>query len=289
MRVGDYLLYLFLRFFSVVCVLLPRRVALCLGRLLGRLFYMIPNSRKDMALRNIRRTLSADVDEAQFILKRMYENLTMDIVEFLRFPLLNRDKILSLVDIKGKSIMDRELARGKGVVLLTAHFGNWEFLGAILGALSYPAYAIVREQGNIYVDRMVNRYRQMMGVEIVYKKEVMKEMITLLRKGKMVIFLSDQHGGDTGIVLPFLGIETSCFKGPVAASLLTGSPIVPLFVVRKGFRYELVVEEPISVEEFEDRERTYAVNVAKVNGIIEKYIRMEPDHWFWLHNRWKDA
>ncbi len=288
MKVSDYVVYLFLRLLSAGCIVLPRKVALSFGRLLGRFLYRIPNSRKKMAFRNILRTMNVDEARAELILRKMYENLTMDVMEFLRFPVLTKEKVLSLVEISGKEIMDRALERGRGVVLLTAHFGNWEFLGAILGALGYPAYAIVRLQGNVYVDRMVNRYREMMGVRIIYKKEIMKDMITLLREGNMVVFLSDQHGGDTGIILPFLGIQTSCFKGPVAAALLTGSPVVPVFVVRNGFKYKLYVEEPIEIEIFKNREKTYAVNVAKVNGIIEKYIRLQPDHWFWLHNRWKD-
>jgi KDO2-lipid IV(A) lauroyltransferase len=217
--------------------------------------------------------------------RRCYENLGRGLVEYLRFPLLTREFVQEAVGAVGRENLDRALARGKGVLAITGHFGDWELMGAAFSLMGYPIHFLVGEQHNQRVDDTMNAYRQMAGIGIIPMGVAMRKVLATLRKGEIVAMLSDQDAHEEGVFVPFLGRPASTAKGPAAFALKTGAAVTPVFIVRKenGWQHTVYIEEPIIPDE---QSTIYSITNSYTN-YLEQYIKRNPDHWFWPHRRWK--
>lgn len=265
--------------------LLPLRAALALGKVLGRLGFDLIRIRRDVVLDNLRQGIGGDDKVLARIGRRCYENLGRGLVEYLRFPLLTREFVLEAVETVGLQNLDKALTRGKGVLAITGHFGDWELMGAAFSLMGYPIHFLVGEQHNRRVDDTMNAYRQMAGIGIIPMGVAMRKVLATLRKGEIVAMLSDQDAHEEGVFIPFLGRPASTPKGPAAFALKTGAAVIPVFIVRKenSWQHTVFIEEPI----IPDRQSTIYSTTNSYTNYLEQYIRRYPDHWFWPHRRWK--
>lgn len=255
---------------------------------LGKTFWLVtPKWRKKLAVDQVMTCLMVDEDKALAIARESVEKYGAMIVDVLCFPTLSRDNIEKKVTFSDESKLSALFEQGKGAVLATAHFGNWELHGAALALYGYPIVAVAQKQHNDAMDRFINEYRSMTGEHVVYRSGVF-EMAKMLSDGFGIGLLADQDGGRDGVVVDFFNRPTSCPKGPIALARLKGAPIaLTLIHRREGLTHEIFVSEPVTVEKTKDREADIEKATKVLMKMLEDEIKKEPEMWFWLHNRWK--
>jgi KDO2-lipid IV(A) lauroyltransferase len=209
-------------------------------------------------------------------------------MEYARFPILSREDVLNACDVEGVEQLDWVVKNGKGALVVAGHFGNWELLGACLARRGYPISYLVGQQKNRLVDDLMNKHRACMGSGIIHMGVAMRGVIRTLRGNGWVAMLADQDGGPAGVFVDFLGRKASNHQGPAVFSLRTGAPILFGSTIRlPGGRHRIVFE----LLRFDGLTDATPENIQTVTQayttLLEKWIRQYPDHWFWMHRRWK--
>ena len=146
--------------------LLPYGLLLSTGRILGKLYYYIAAKQRNRATRQMMRSLNISKVEADSLARKMFDNIGKNFVEILRTPKLTKDNYQDFITINHLERFEDALAKGHGVVLLTAHIGNWEWLGAALAYAGLPLSSVIKRQPNDQHTRLLNEYREMVGMEI---------------------------------------------------------------------------------------------------------------------------
>ncbi len=255
----------------------------------GWIAYKIFGTRKKVVLDNLRKSFPEKSEqEIREIALNTYVNFTKTVIDYIRFPILNKRKILDLFIIEGKENLDWIIENGKGAVMVAGHFGSWELMGAALAQMGYPISYLVGEQHNKYVDDIMNEYRKMMGIHIIHMGVAVRGVIRTLRNNGMVALLADQNAGKDGIFIDFLGRKASAHQGPAVFAIKTGAPIIfgsTTFLPNGKYKFT------IKLLTFNHLNKLSEENIRKVtqahNNLLEKAIRKNPDHWFWMHKRWK--
>lgn len=281
------MLYRTARLLSFMVCGLPKKLRRRLGTFLGELCWLlVPRKRKTMAVGNVQKGLEVSSGRAETIVKQSTVRFGRMLLEVLAFPKIKRD-IDQYITFTGKEYLTEALACGRGVVLATAHSGNWELLGAALALNGFPVIAVAQKQTNAGMDRLINEYRTLVGMHVTYKKGV-REMIRMLSEGKIVGMLMDQDAGYDGIFVNFFNREASTPQGPAYLARRKEAPIVPAFITENADgTHTVILQPPIWPQITGQREQDILATTQQLTEIIEQHIRVQPAEWFWLHNRWK--
>ncbi len=281
--------YSFLLVMMIFIWMVSLKTVLMIGDFLGWFVFTVLRVRRRVVLDNLAHAFpEKPVGELLAIARRSYQNFAKMVFEYIRFPLLRREEVLSLCKIEGKEFIDWALERGKGGVLVAGHFGNWEFMGAVLAQMGYPISFLVGEQHNKFVDDMMNEHRRLMGIRIIYMGMAVRGVIRTLREGGFVALLSDQDAGSEGVFVDFFGRRSSTHPGPAVFALKTGAPILFGSAIRMDRGRHRIICERLCFDHLEGitpeniREVTQAYTT-----LLEQAIWAHPDHWFWMHRRWK--
>jgi Kdo2-lipid IVA lauroyltransferase/acyltransferase len=264
---------------------LPARLGLWLGRRVGSLVWMALPRRRAVTLENLRRAFGTERSASQLrrLGRRSFQHVGMNVVEACVFFFRPPSVLLSRVDLNGLEHLKG--ASDKGVLLLTAHYGNWELLAAAHTLSDFSLSVVVRPLDDPLLDRLVERFRRRSGVELISKRRGLGGILEALRRGRMVGVLLDQNAARAeGVFAPFFGIPASTSKSLALISLRTGAPVVPVFIRRaRDGRHQVEVEPAIA----SPPDRSIASYTALFNRSIEGAIRKAPEQWFWMHDRWK--
>ena len=282
--------YLLLIGFSRLVCALPLSVALTLGRAFGIFLGRVVRYRRKVALENLRRALGTEKSEAELrrILRGVYRHFGQMIVEFCRFPVLSGRRIERLVTMENPEILEEAARRGKGVVLVSGHFGNWEMMGAAIAHKGYPVRGLVANQRNTAVGDLMDRFRRCVQVEPIHVGISVKDILRALSRGEFVAIISDQNAGRRGIFVDFFGRPTSTPQGAAAIALKRDTPILLAFCVRQpGGRHRVILEHFPNSDHFPDGAEGVRAVTQLYTQRLEYYIRRYPDQWLWLHRRWK--
>ncbi len=242
---------------------------------------------RERGIFQIQRGLECSRPEAEAIMTEVFRNLGQSLMEILYTPRLNPDNIRQYVTLDHPERLDEAMKEDKGVIVLTAHMGNWEWLGA-LAMYGYPASTIVKNQANSAVTRLLNENREGMGLEVFARGG--NEMIIAaraLKRKKLLGFLADQDGGFYGVPQPFLGKMSSTPKGPAMFAQKFHSPIIPVFTIHdENHRTHLAIGEIMHYEDTGDKEADIARMTRKMAVITENFIKEHPTEWLWFQHRW---
>ncbi len=290
-NVFDYVLYLFVRAFLFVAGRLPLSLALWVGRVLGSAGYMLGATRRGIALDSISSTVGQGKTEAQVtsIAKAFYKNLGMTLMEFARFLRIDKAYIEKYVAFEGEEHALRAVRKGKGVIFLMAHFGNWELLCYALPLKGFKGAVVVRPLDNKYVNALVERKRKMFGTKVLDKGNAMRGMLGVLKDKETLGVLLDQRSSrKEGVEVEFLGRQALTNKGLATLVMKTGAVVVPTYIVREdGPRHRVVCEAPVEIIDSGNKEDDIKENTQRFSHAMEKFIRQYPDHWLWFHSRWE--
>jgi len=273
---------------------LPYKGASDLGGLIGRIGYFIDRRHREISIKNLQMAFpEEDKKRILMIAKRSFENLGRSVAEVVQIagspPSLLRKTLAERVDIEGIDRLYQAIERGNGILLITAHFGNWELLGITLAAKGIPLNSIVRPLDNPWIDRLSTSLRSITGARVIPKKGSLREVLRRLRSGEGIGILIDQNTSrDEGVFVDFFGNLAATNKGPALIAMKSKAPVLPVFIIRKGrYNHKIVFGEEVPVHKTGRTGEDTVVNTQRFTREIESYIRRYPCHWFWMHRRWK--
>jgi len=258
-----------------------------LGRRIGRTLFRVSKKHRDRALANLKLAYP-DLPEAErkSLAIQVFEHFGMVATDFMRTSTRSDEEVAANMEVEGREIVDRVLAEGKGMLVVTAHFGNWERFAQFARTQGKEIFAVARDLDDAQAHSDVQRLRELTGLTVISRGNAARTMISLLRENKIVALLPDQNCSES--FLPFFGHPTGTVLGPATISLRTGAPMVPCFCARVGpGKYKTIVWPPI--EPTPDIENKVEALSRSMNDAIERVIRLYPDQWLWFHDRWKSA
>ncbi|MFC1666751.1 lysophospholipid acyltransferase family protein [Candidatus Omnitrophota bacterium] len=283
-------IFVLFRILSFFIYLLPIRLALRIGQALGKIaFHSLKNPRK-ITLDNLDIAFgsSKSPQEKRIIAGKVFENLGKNFIEIVALSKFNKGNIDNYIECKGIEIIERFIQKGGGGIVLTAHFGNWEFLAHYFAIKGYSVNVIARRVRMEQFEKVLKRVRKRNKVNVLYRDASAKDVIALLKKNEFVGIMPDQDMDSiSGVFVDFFGKPAYTPNGPAALNRLTKAPIIPCFIVRKSFGHEILIEEPIELRIGEDKEKDILENTQRYTKVIENYIKRFPSQWVWFHERWK--
>ena len=280
--------YRILKILSFCLCLLPHKVLLYIGKLLGILYYNLIAKERKRAIEQMRLSLDNTEAEAAELVKKSFINMGRSFLEILYTPRLNKNNINDFVDPTGLEKVKAALAEGHGVVILTGHVGNWEWMAASVALNGLPTTTIVKPQPNAQHTRILNEYREMVGVEVFSRgTSELLAAARALKKGKILGFLADQDAGPGGAFIDFFGRKASTPLGPAVFAHKFLSPIVPLFIVRReDGKHRLIVGDIMRYEDTGNMDEDLLNLTKKMTKFVENVIRENPTQWLWFQKRW---
>lgn len=275
----------FLRRFSI------RRVQR-MAAFLGRLAYRHIPVRGDVARTNLHLCFPEKTDdEIERILEGSYVNIATVLFEFLCFPKFTRENLRDFVDFPDEMyrLMESDLERGKGLVMISGHFSNWELIALAVGALySKSLLIIVHPFQNGAVDRLAEGYRTHLGNETVPMGKSIRAALSQLTSNGILALLADQSAAKESPTAKFFDIDVPTFQGPASFALHTGAAVQVGFMIRNGdgtYRVDLQRVDTSDLKD-ESEENIRELTQRHVN-LLENYIRKYPENWLWFHRRFK--
>ena len=267
---------------------LPSGMGLAVGRRVGDVLWWLLPRRRRLTLDNLARSFGREVPpgELRRLGRRSFQHVGMNLIELCRYFLRPTDVMLSRVRVEGGEHLKTAAAQGRGVLILTAHYGNWELLAAAHGLTGLPLSIVTRPLDHPLLDDLAARFRQRSGAELIIKRQAVREVLQALRRQRMVGILLDQNATrPEGVFVPFFGVPASTSKGLAVLALRTGAPVVPVFLRRDpdGRGHCMDVGAPIPPPPDGDA----ATYTATFNQVLEATIRRSPEQWLWMHARWR--
>lgn len=281
--------YRFAKFLGWVSLWLFPVGRIYLGRFLGFIFWIILSSeRKQIAVENIRETLNISQQEANQIAKLSVTRFGKMLMDMFRYPRLSRQSIDQIMRIHGSENLEKALALGKGVIMASGHYGNWELLGTGLAFYGYPMVAVAKKQEqNEGFEHFLSEYRIMGGGKILYTTDV-RDIVRALKEKQIPLIFFDHDVLPNGVWVDFLGRKTSTPPGAAVLAIIADSPIVPAFITEAlDGTHDLYIYPSICVNNDENKTATVKKIMQQLSYLLEKHIRKHPQEWFWIHNRWR--
>ncbi|MET0680739.1 MAG: 4'-phosphopantetheinyl transferase superfamily protein [Burkholderiales bacterium] len=263
----------------------------------ARLLYHVLPIRRRVIRENLRRVYGEAVpdDEITRLAQAHYGHLGRLALEFLWFPWIPAARRATMVRVENIEALLSALAQGKGVLVLTGHFGNWEVATAA-GLGSYPQargrfYFVRRPFKPRWLDDLVTRRFVRAGFGVLPKRGGLDAILDRLAAGDLVVFPFDQHAGrKDGVVVDFFGHPAGTFRSLALLALNTGAPVVPAASWREpDGRHVLRFEDPLALIESDDANEAIRLNTREYNAALERMILRHPEQWWWVHRRWKVA
>ena len=277
---------------SAVALAVPARTrASRAGRFIGRFLPL----RKQVVQGNLKRVFGDFVDEPELqnLAAAHYGHIWRLLCEFVRFRWLTAAQKMALVRVEGIDNFVAARDQGKGVLILTGHFGNWE-VSTTAGIALFPEmqgkfHFVRRPIKPGWLDRLVTRRFNEAGFGVFSKRDSLDAMLDCLARGEAVVLPFDQHAGPPdGIAIDFLGHAAWTFKSLAIIQLSTGAPVVPAASWRESDgRHVLRFEAPLAPIECENTGEAIRRNTRAYNQALERLVVRHPAQWYWLHRRWK--
>jgi Kdo2-lipid IVA lauroyltransferase/acyltransferase len=288
----DFLVYLLFLFLQGVIPLFPLKFIQFMARVKGRAFYYIMPIRRSTALSNLRHAFPEKTDdEIRRIVKLCYINVLTVIAEFFYMRKLSLEKIGEFIKVTNIELMTDKLKLNKGLIMISAHFGNWEMTAfGVSQMLGIPLNVVVKEQTNRKVDKAINKLRTAKGNKMIDMRNSLREILSVLKGNGIVAMLGDQAAPKENIKVDFFIKDVPAFEGTAKIAIKTGAAVLFGVSTRDDDgTYSLTLHE-IDTAKYKDAsdENVKALTQEHVNMLI-KYIEQRPDHWLWFHKRFKNV
>lgn len=276
----------FVKLFSLLGINKARKFA----HFLAFLFYYIIPLRKETVISNLKRAFPDLSDkEIRKLAYRNYYSVAVTLIEIMCLPYMKPEQVKNCLHVPDVEKIREKFLLNRGVLLMTAHFGNWELGACSVGLhLGVPIYVVAKPQRNTFVSSWLTMMRESFGNKVVLLGMSIRNIFKVLYDKQIVGVVGDQRGNPEDPRVKFMGIDSSVYPGTAVMALRTKSPIVVVITERqKDFTYHLKTGF-IEVENLEgtEEEKIIAIN-QQYCAILEESIRKYPEQWFWMHKRWK--
>lgn len=270
--------------------LLPRKAGIRLGILVGNLLFLVDKRHRKVAVQNLANAYQNEKSLAQIeiLVKKIFKDMGKLLFEVCWSWSLNKTKLFRHFRIEGFANMDNAYKKGKGVILLTGHVGNWELMSVIGAKIYYPINVIYRPLDFKPLDEFLKKIRSRFGAKLIGRRKAIRKILKSLNNGEVVSILLDQNvDWYEGVFVDFFGQRACTNTAMARLALKTEAPVVPVFLIRdkNGFTAKFFPEIPLA--KTGDKIKDIEINTEKYNKALERIIRQHPEQWFWVHRRWK--
>lgn len=290
----DFAIYLAVRL--VVCFIqaVPLALALRLAEMLARLAYKVDRRHREVAAENLRHAfpdLASDPHRIDRLVRATYRHFALVVVEMVLIPrkmhVTTWRKYMTMY--LGTKLIAPVFSMTRPALIVTAHFGNWEMAGRLIGLFGLRTYAIARVLDNPHIERFLKRFRQGTGQQVIAKKDDFDRLTEVLSAGGKVATLADQDAGSRGLFVDFFGRPASTHKAVALMAIEFDAPLVVIGVPRlsEPLFYAVVCEEVVDPRDYAERPDAVRAITERYTAALERMIRRHPEQYFWLHRRWK--
>jgi Kdo2-lipid IVA lauroyltransferase/acyltransferase len=276
----------------VACVrVVPMRVVLGVGSLLGRAFYLVDGPHRRRAVRNLQAAFPLrSAAECRAIARGMFAHFGRLLTVLLKFSTMTPAQMLARVTFDGDDRVRAAHAHGKGVLLFTGHFGFWE-INALVHALEIkPIAVLARPLDNPLLHHLLESTRRKTGNSVIYRRGAIRRVLRALESNDAVAVLIDQHIQTADAVyVDFFNRPAATTSALAALALRTGAPVVPCFALPlPGGRFRMVYEHAVDPPAADDPDAIRELT-QRCTDVLEMYVRRYPELWLWMHRRWRDT
>ncbi len=269
---------------AALSLILPRKACYVLAKIIAYLYFIFASKDRQAVAYN----LLPIIDDPRMLnrcVKEVFTNFAYYLVDFFRYPYLNEDFVKKYVRIDGLDHLDNALTKGKGVVILTAHLGNYELGGAVTSLLGYPLSAVALAHKDKRVNRFFDGRRRMVGMEVIPTGLGIRGCFSALRKGKVIALLGDKDFSGSEIKLKIFSCKACIPRGASFFALKLGSEVIPSFFIRENkYFYRLIFEKPINIDEKKNDSETCLLKQYIL--VLEKYLKKYPGQWYMFQKYW---
>ena len=255
------------------------------GERLALLWYRLDRKHRERCLKNLRMAFpewtDQQVEETAVAVFRHFGRVMAD---FMRTPIRTKQEVMA-TEVEGIEHLKAAHDLGKGVLIITGHYGNWERFAHWFSCNGYTLYVVARDANQGGVTQKVTALRNKAGAEVLSRGNSARAILSQLKKGDLVGILNDQNNGDCFV--PFFGKPCGTALGPAVIHLRTGAPLIPCYFTWLGpGKYKVKFHPPVLAEQFDGDNIKITT---RLNEILEETVREHPDQWLWMHDRWKSA
>jgi len=291
-QVKNDTIYYLIRGLVALFDFLSRPVAIMLGRFFGELAAIIDVKERKLAEINLKNAYGDTWSDLKIklVARECFAMLGMNAADVILSRNWTAVELDELIDVEGIEYFDDAYSRGKGVVGLTGHIGNFELMAAWYSAVKkIPLSVIGRQLYDKRLDELIVDNRRRFGLENIPSDASPKKLLSVLKDGKMIGVLLDLDSSKvSGHFAPFFGRPTNTAAGPVAIGRKTGSPVVPMAMFRRpDHRYLIKILPAFDINNTDDKEADIIDGLTRCNRALEELINYDPAQWMWIHNRWK--
>jgi KDO2-lipid IV(A) lauroyltransferase len=270
---------------------IPKGILCIVGKILGMLIYYLDMPHRRIVMRNLIFAYPEWMcEEICMVSRKIFQNFGITILEIIQMAFFSKENILQNIRIRGEDHLLNAIEDGKGVIIISAHLGNWEAASLFSTCyFGYPVTVVVRKMELEIINRWVLKLRTRFGNSVIDKKGALPEMMQTLRKGNILALMIDQ--GTTrsqGVELTFFGKKVTVTPAAAMLALRCKSPVIPVFCIREeDQKLTIIIEPSVQLVRTKSLRDDLSTNTQIMTDIIEKAVRKYPDQWLWLHKRWK--
>lgn len=289
-RVKDLRTYLIVLFLIKFFRLLPRRIGIMIARRLAVLFYALSKRHRENTIRHLTLAFGKEKsrDEICDIARRVFTHFATAGVDAVRIPNFVKEGLDQYITTGNIQPIQQAIADGRGFIVLTGHFGNWELMGAWTARRGFPLRVVGRPSSNTRLDRLIVGIRNRAGYFNISRGKGTREIITALKKGYALGMLIDQDTRVKGVFVDFFNKKAHTPIGPVVLAKKFDIPIIPMFMyLKEDLTYQVECLPPIELVDTGDHEADIITNTQRCSDVYEQIIRQHPEQWVWMHRRWK--
>jgi len=290
--IGQFFGWLGLNFCSLITKVIPGSSLYGFAQGIASAGYFIARKQRKIALESLSIAFGQDKtkQEIEQIAKECFTFMAKAGLEIMF--LMDRPQLLKKrVQIVGRENLDAALSRGRGVILVSAHFGNFPLLLSRLSLEGYKVAGIMRAMRDRRAEKIFLARRNRLKIKTIYnqpRKACVDNSIHSLRNNEVVFIPIDQNFGTGGVFVDFFGRKAATARGPIILARRTKATILPCFILRQeDDTHKIIFEPALNLEEGRSNQETVIINIQRLTNIIESYIRQYPAEWGWIHRRWK--
>lgn len=288
--IKNWSIYILIRSIISIVKVIPRQWAFSFLKAVGWLVYLSIPRFRNKTIENLRIAFGGEKDDAEMkrMAKRVFLNLGRNAADAIRLQKFTPHNIDRYVKAIGLENIDKALRKGRGVLAITGHIGNWELLGAYLALKGYPLNVVSARLYDHRLNKIVVETRERAGLRNITRGSGTREILRALKRGEIVGILIDQDTRVEGTFVEFFGRKAFTPIGPVLLAMKTGAALIPLAIHMKEDNTHLItVKEEMPLELTGDLQNDIVINTQRCTREIENFIRQDPTQWVWMHDRWK--
>ncbi len=288
----DRLGYLILRLITAALHCFPVNLNHKTAKLIASIAYRVDRKHRNRVLGNLKRSFPHLTDAQIAVLgERSFQSMMMAAVEVLfTTRLIRLDTWPRYVTLKNfEPVLELLLSRKQGLLMLTAHYGNFEILGYLMATLGFPTASVARPLDNPHISKYLFDVRERLGQRVIVKQGATEDVVAEMEAHNAVGFVADQNAGPKGIFVDFFGRRASTYKSIGLVAMQYNAPVVVAYARRIGdeFKFVIGVQDVIYPADWQDQPDPLRYITQRYSKAIEDFISDDPGQYWWVHRRWK--